>query len=246
MSLQECQNLLDKFDLAIRENERRRLDINQDLFELNERQEDLKTEKDDRLKKYRASQEELRKKDDEISTEKEHLQRLEINCENLRNKLDELRVKQNLKGELRLNAFQRTLEREEIANVKTSIDGIRRQILDQKQFVMELEDNCDKLIHNVDYRRRKLREILREREDANIEHNAIYDRLETTELKIVEIIKESSQHKYNKIEIEVEIEKGKCSIEMNEKLVNTISVNTKENNSFEKINNILQGRKKVC
>jgi len=128
MSLQECQNLLDKFDLAIRENERRRLDINQDLFELNERQEDLKTEKDDRLKKYRASQEELRKKDDEISTEKEHLQKLEINCENLRNKLDELRVKQNLKGELRLNAFQRTLEREEIANVKTSIDGIRRQI----------------------------------------------------------------------------------------------------------------------
>jgi len=102
------------------------------------------------------------------------------------------------------------------------------------------------LIHNVDYRRRKLREILREREDANIEHNAIYDRLETTELKIVEIIKESSQHKYNKIEIEVEIEKGKCSIEKNEKLVNTISVNTKENNSFEKINNILQGRKKVC
>ena len=246
-SLQECQNLLDKFDLTISEHERRRLDISEDLSMLNEKQEDLKTEKDDRLTKYQDAQHELQKKNDEISSEEEHSQRLEANCENLRNKLDELRVKQNLKGELRLNAFQKTLEREEIANLKNSIYVIRGQILDQKQFVMELKENCDKLVHNVDYRRIKLREILEEREDVNKNYNVVYDQLEMTERKILEIVDESAQYKYNKIEINVDIEKTKYSIARNEGLLlnTTYLVNEKENNSYKKIHHILHGRNKV-
>ena len=51
-----------------------------------------------------------------------------------------------------VNAFQRTLERDEMNAVKRAIKEKRHEILEQKQVVMKSEEDMDELVKNVDFR----------------------------------------------------------------------------------------------
>ncbi|XP_066923707.1 uncharacterized protein [Clytia hemisphaerica] len=207
MSEQQYQALLDRHEIKYNQLKSLKDEIIKELNTIDETSEDLKLTKKTRLAKYREAQKTLNAKQDALSQEKDHLLQLKEQCQELNNKLDAFKVNQNLKGELRLNAFQRTLERDEMNAVKRAIKDKRHVILEQKQVVMKSEEDMDELVKNVDFRRGKVREILAKVRCIHTEHANVYEKLEDIEKKILNIKNKVSTNCQSMLEIELELVK---------------------------------------
>ena len=116
-------------------------------------------------------------------------------------------------GELRLNAFQKTLKKEEIAVIERSIQSVRRLIVEQKQLIMELNDGSDVAVKRVDARREKLRVVFAEVRAILAQQNQLYDQLEVIEEKILKTKDRIGDCQQHYLEIEMDIEMSDKSIE---------------------------------
>lgn len=148
------------------------------------------------------------------------------------------------------------MKKEEITVIEQSIQGVRRLIVEQKQRIMELNDESDVIVKRVNTRREKLRGIFAEVRLILAQQNQLYDQLESIEEKILETkdrISDCHQH-YLEIEMDIEISDKlikKCISVLQNVVTNssnnsenkkTLIVNNNNNNEVNNNNNNINGR----
>ena len=141
-------------------------------------------------------------------------------------------------GDLRLNAFQKTLKKEEITVIDRSIQGVRRLIVEQKQRIMELNDESDVAVKRVDTRREKLRVVFAEVRAILKNQNQLYDQLEAIEKKILVTKDQIGDCHQHYLEIEMDIEMSDKSIKRCVSVLRREADNS-SNSKINKNNNLI-------
>lgn len=141
-----------------------------------------------------------------------------------------------------MNAFQKTLKKEEITTIERSIQDVRRQIVEQKQRVMELNDESDVAVKRVDKRREKVRAVFCDVRRMLLYENKLLERLHGVVEKSLNV-KDCIGECYRAfLEIEMDMERSEKSIERCKSVMNHESNGIISDSDWNAVNNNINNK----